>query len=201
MHILCPQRYILTVPIVLDALPTLNEINTTNAGLIDKVMAGHMGQSWYDTSRLADCDRLLKSILDVWLFLDKAKQATTATEVDHAYLNKESFYKDTCFDLIGKDFWTKRNIPIQEEMEHIYMVFNHAKVGAHHAIGHWCNTANTGTTRNLALLTEYTEGRILDTKVWEQSFNDIFLLGLIKGSGLVRFVSLLTPHTCKVRHG
>ena len=61
------------------------------------------------------------------------------------------------------------------------------------------NTFHTGTTTALELLTEYTPGGILDTEVWGQSFNNTFLLGVIKATHLVKLVTVLTTHSCKGR--
>lgn len=157
------------------------------------------GDLWYDTSRLADQDRLLKAVWEIRSFLQEAKQAAVSADVDRTYPDKESFYQHARFVLVGKDLWTQRAVPRREELERLYLTFQNAKATAGVAIGRWRDTFHTGTARALNLLTEYTPGGISDTEVWEQSFNDAFLLGAIKAGRPVKLVSALTTHSRKVR--
>ena len=74
-----------------------------------------------------------------------------------------------------------------------------AKAAEGVAIGRWRDTSHTGTAAVLDLLTEYTPGGILDTEVWGQSFNDAFLVGVIKAARPVKLVTVLTTHSREVR--
>lgn len=157
------------------------------------------GDTWYDTSQLADQDRLLNAVSEIRSFLQEAKQAAVSTDVDRTYPDKESFYQHARFVLVGKDSRTQRVVPQREELERLYLTFQNAKAAEGVAIGRWRDTAHTGTARALDLLTEYTPGGILDTEVWDQSINDAFLLGTIKSGLPIKLVSVLTTHSRKVR--
>jgi len=157
------------------------------------------GDSWYDTSLLADQDRLLKAVLDILLFLQEAKEAAVSSDVDCMYPDKESFYQHARFVLVGKDHWTQRDVPQREELERLYQTFQNARAAESVALGRWRDTSHTGTAAALDLLTEYTPGGVLDTEVWGQSYNDAFLLGVIKAARPVKLVTVLTTHSRKVR--
>ena len=183
-----------------NAFPPLSEIAVARKDLVEKVAAGRQnGDSWYDTSLQADQDRLLKAVSDILLFLQEAKEAAVSSDVDCMYPDKESFSQHAHFVLIGKDNWTQRAISQREELERLYQTFRNAKVAEGVAIGRFRDTSHTGTAAALELLTEYTPGGILDTEVWGQSFNDAFLLGVIKAARPVKLVTVLTTHSRKVR--
>ena len=112
------------------------------------------------------------------------------------YPDRESFYQHARFVLVGKDKWTQRAIPQREELERLYQTFQNAKAAEGVAIGRWRDTSHTGTAAALDLLTEYTPGGILDTEVWGQSFNDAFLLGVIKAARPVELFTVLTTCSC-----
>ena len=183
-----------------DAFPVLSEIAVARKDLVEKVAAGRQnGDSWYDTSLQADQDRLLKAVSDICLFLHDAKEAAVSSTVECMYPDRESFYQHARFVLVGKDKWTQRATPQREELERLYQTFQNAKAAEGVAIGRWRDTSHTGTAAALDLLTEYTPGGILDTEVWGQSFNDAFLLGVIKAARPVKLVTVLTTHSRKVR--
>ena len=183
-----------------DAFPPLSEIAVARKDLIEKVAAGRQnGDSWYDTSLQADQDRLLKAVSDILLFLQEAEEAAVSSDMDCMYPDKESFSHHARFVLIGKDNWTQRAIPQREELERLYQTFRNAKAAERIAIGRFRDTSHTGAAAALDLLTEYTPGGILDTEVWGQSFNDAFLLGVIKAARPVKLVTVLTTHSRKVR--
>ena len=180
-------------------MPSLDEIRAAREDLVNDLMIGQDGQrKRYNTTKAADRDRLLQAVFDVLSFIQRAKEAAISTDVDRAYLTREEFYKDVPFIFVGRDLWTQRYVPLREELERTYLLFKNAKAGDGSAIGRWRDTAHTGTAGTLGLLTEYTEGYILDTEVWEQSFNDVFLTGVIKACRPVKLVSVLTPRTRKV---
>ena len=133
------------------------------------------------------------------MFLQDTKEAAISSTVDGMYPDRESFYQHARFVLVGKDKWTQRAIPQREELERLYQTFQNAKAAEGVAIGRWRDTSHTGTAAALDLLTEYTPGGILDTEVWGQSFNDAFLLGVIKAARPVKLVTVLTTHSRKVR--
>lgn len=200
VHKIYLQRFVLTGSTAFNAFPPLSEIAVARKDLVEKVAAGRQnGDSWYDTSQLADQDRLLKAVSDIRSFLQEAKQAAVSTDVDRTYPDKESFYQHARFVLVGKSLWARGAVPPREELERLYLTFQNAKAAGSVTLGRFRDTSHTGTARALDLLTEYTPGGVLDTEVWEQSFNDAFLLGTIKASLPVKLVSVLTTHSRKVR--
>lgn len=161
-------------------------------------MTGRNGRTkWYNTTKAADRDRLFQAVYEVRSYLNMVTEAAVSSNVDRVYQSKDDF--DVPFGLGTRDPWSNRRIPRREELERTCMTFRNAKKGKDLAIGRWRDTAHTGTSSTLGILTEYTEGGILDTEIWTQSINNAFLLGVIKSGNPVKLASVLTPRSRKVR--